>query len=145
MACLRASVCSPRCVYYSCPCEGAAEGAWVSYTEKIALPSAGSSRSAAATAAFALLLMSFPDHPSCLLPLRRNVSPPPPLTVCVREVPGLKGISSPIHSSSKALNWLGTLVKFEVAFFAPGVTWSKIKIHTQKHALILSDDKRSWG
>lgn len=139
MACLGASVCSPRCVYYSCPCEAAAEGAWVLYTEEISLPSAGSPRSAAATAADVL------PRSSTLPPPPTEGFPPPNFTVCVSEVPGLKGSHLPFIPLLKLGIGSGTLVKFEVAFFAPGVTWSKIKIHTQKQALILSDDKHSWG
>ena len=85
------------------------------------------------------------------LPLSSTLPPPStercyffPRTVCVREVPGLKG--SLIHSSSKARDWLRYAGKIWGGFLCSKscmVENTHTHTHTHTHALVLNDDRLS--
>lgn len=137
------SVCLPGCIYYSCPC-AAARGCLVILHEQLFLPSAGSSRSAAAAPGLPLLscLMSFLIiHPA---PSLQRDPPPPIFNVCVGEVSRPKSFHCPFIPLLNAMNGSGLLMKFGgVPFLANGVAWPKRKICTAEQALILRASKHS--
>lgn len=114
LTCLGAAVCPPRYIYYSCPGEAAGEwGAPLLYRGKISLPSAGSSRSAAACSCLwsAAGCPSPAFHPAPHPLLRRIFFSPLAYCLCER---------SPLisHSSLFLRLWIGsgTMIKIGVAF-----------------------------